>query len=387
MKRIKSFPFLVFFIMGIFFNLSGLTSAYIAQKIGVDISKIAYSFTVFTLFNTIAVFLNGNFLDKISLKKEITFASLLSIIGIIGLTNSSTYFSLTFFNGIYGFGSGILVSVSNYLILKMYAENIRSSKYSILNFFYSVGAIGGPFFGGLALKNGYKWESIYYFTLIFLVSLSILIFFTNFKFDSKNDSSVNINTNSPSGLNLNSILISIGIMSYVLSEIIFTYWIVQYIKIYIKNDIAIASFGLSMFWIFMAVGRGAAGYILKKVETGKYIVIFSLLAFCGSILLFLSNNITVILFSISVMGLGYSGLYPAILSYGTMQSKSTSPKLMTFFITCGAIGGITALPLSGVFFSNFSLKSAMQISVFFIAVVLITIYTVFRKEQKYKEAI
>lgn len=100
-------------------------------------------------------------------------------------------------------------------------------------------------------------------------------------------------------------------------------------------------------------------------------------------LLLHTNSMWEIYFWIVFMGLGYSGIYASIVSYGTSQLKTVSSRLMTFFVTIGASGGILSFVLASLCKQYFNVKMSLLVSAVLMGLVTVAIgLTVIGKRMK-----
>ncbi|BDU50003.1 MFS transporter [Haliovirga abyssi] len=371
MKKIARISYINFLLIGLTFNLLGVSLIYIAKHFSVDTAIIGYQFGFFTIGSTSGIFFTNFLLKKMDMKKIYIFDYVLLIIGIliIGNTLSLDVFRIGLI--IYGLGLGGLVSSSNFLIIAGFKEN-RASILTMANFFYSFGAILSPLIAGYILKININWVWIYRGTILLIIILFYLVIKSDFKFlkDSNEDKSEN-EEKEKWGITI--YLVAFAIFCYVLAEMVFSYWIVTYLKMDTGFKIEIASFGLSLFWIFMAIGRFFSSYIVKKMKIESYIILSAGIGFLGYILISQFNSIILIYVLIAITGLGFSGVYAAVLDFGTKQLRNTSANLMTFIIVSGSFGGIMSSPISSFLKERVSIKYSFFSGAIAILLVLVLI--------------
>jgi fucose permease len=61
--------------------------------------------------------------------------------------------------------------------------------------------------------------------------------------------------------------------------------------------------------------------------------------------------------------LGFSSLYPSIISLGTENIENVSPSLMTFIMMSGSIGGIVYSPISGWINNGYGITTTIGLGV------------------------
>jgi len=169
---------------------------------------------------------------------------------------------------------------------------------------------------------------------------------------------------------------------YVFTEMVFSYWIVEYMV----NKGAYggeAKVCLSVFWLFIAGGRLIAGKIGHKFNVGSLVISLLSLASISYFILMLIQGVWVIYIFVGLLGLGFSSLYPSIIALGTEGRKNISPSLMTFIMTSGSVGGIIYSPISGWVNSNFDVTATMGIGA--VTTILMLSISLFLKFKKYND--
>lgn len=370
MKKITFLGYLSFFFIGVFMNLLGVSLISMGKTFETDTAIIGYVYTSFAAFSTIAILLNGKLLNKVNLKKEKIIAIYVSGLGIVLLTMTD---SLIFFGigcALVGIGVGLLTSIINYIIIHNFEGSERSAKLNLANFYYSVGAIISPYFAGIIIKNKIGWQWNYRFVIIIVLTMLYLTLTSNFNI--KKTIKVNEIKNMSNKWNLRFFVICILLFCYVMTEMIFTQWIVTYLNKTHRIEIDSAGFALSIFWVSMMVGRYLSNHFVKIFKLTKYIISSSVIAFVAFSLVFFVESYVFILVLVLFMGLGFSGLYASTISYGTNQQNNPSPMLMTFIITCGSIGGILSSPLASFIKRNLGIKLTLISGLFFLTFFVLT---------------
>ena len=147
---------------------------------------------------------------------------------------------------------------------------------------------------------------------------------------------------------INVYLIGLAIFFAFTSFMGFNYWIVEYLTKYMGMNIKIAALGTSFFWAFYGAGCFLASIILVKMKVNRYIMISASIAFASYILIFFANSETIMLISVSLLGVGCSCIYGSSISFGTLLLENPSPRLVSFFITSSGIG-----TYAGEFYSSY----------------------------------
>lgn len=382
MNKITYTAYLMFLFVAYIYTIAGVIPKEIAATFNIKDSDVVFAFTFFTIGTTSAIFINGILLDKLTPKREALVAFFLMITGMTGMILSHSIYIFSFFLMINGLGIGILVSFGNYLIINMY-EKERAKKLNILNFYYSIGAVAGPFIAGYIIKYGKSisfaaginrvWIYTYLVAIIGATVIFLLLITNDYsKLNKSNGKKSEEKTSEKWGVNV--YIVAVAIFLYVMSEMTVNYWVVGYLQEKEGFSILSASKLLSVIWFFMMIGRFLSGKAVDYIKPEKYIIILGLIASMGVLNLAFPMNELTLWVAAAIIGIGYSGMYATILTYGTQQINEHSTKLMTFLITCGSAGSIISTPVSSIIKKNFGITSAIMVSfvAVFLSIVLIT---------------
>lgn len=370
--RLTALAYHILLTIGVTFSLAGVTTKNIAGDFGVDPADIGFRFTLFSVGYSLAVLGNGFVLDRgVNVGKETLAASCLAILGVIGAACWPTLAAFSFFVFVYGVGMGTLLSVSYYIVMNLYDESARATKVSLLNFYFSLGSIIAPVLAGLALGQGIGWQRIYLASLVLLLVIAVAGF-SRFQIRPRK---VERQKGSDEHWNAKVYIMGLTLLCYVVSEMILTYWIVLYLQDVLKLSVELASSSLSVFWIFMATGRFLSGVFIEKFRLRIFIVVCSSIAFAAFVALLLAKNAFAAISLIALVGLGYSGLYATILSYGTLQVPRPSSRLTTFFLTISGTSGMLSFVLSSYLKASFGVTTVLAVSAGLMAAV--TVLTAF----------
>lgn len=355
---------------GIVCLLPGVFLIHIARSFQVETHIIGYIYTLFTVGNVAAVQCNGRMLDKVDIRIQLLLVSTLMLLSIIGMSvvSSLTVFACLVFT--FGIGNGFFSSTASYMIVNLYADKNRSARLNFLHFFFSIGAIISPMLSGSLLTAGFSWQSIYRLALLLLAAIIMLVWTTPVTLPKASQTAAG---QAQTKFGLNVYIIALALFCYSVSEQSFVFWANTYFIEYLGLNITSAGFLVSVFWLFMAIGRMSSGFVLQKISVEKYILFNSALGFSAGLTMLTSLDYNSVLLAVGLMGYGYSGLYACILSYGTLQLPCPSAKLMALYITFGSVGGLSAPPFSSWLKHSVSLQTSLVTTTVFLAVVFLLI--------------
>lgn len=375
-KNIMIISYIMFGYMGIAFLSQGSLKLEMADSFGITTSKLQYLFTVFSTASMITVIANKVFLDMVPLKLEVILSSLFILVGtfFMILTKNVNIFMLGLI--LSGLGIGVYISLASYLIINTFTED-RNGKLNFLHFSYSISAVLTPIIAAALIGISLSWNMVY---TILLTLVAVIIFLglrTDFsgvvhEKDEKNESD---SAKWDSKVYLSAAMLFL----YVFTEMIFSYWIVEYMvgKGAYGGE---AKISLSVFWLFIAGGRLIAGKLGHKFIVINMVITLLAVALISYFTLMLVQGVWVTYIFVGLLGFGFSSLYPSIIALGTEGRKSISPSLMTFIMTSGSVGGIIYSPVSGWVSSNFNVMLTMGIGLITTILMLsISLFLKFRK--------
>lgn len=360
--------YLLFFYIGLNYSLAGIATPFVAKQFAVEPFMVGYAYSLYSIGQTLGVLGNVRFLGRIAPNREVWFAVALLVASIMGITSGSSLivFGLSAFG--LGAGAGIFSSVANYAIVATWDGRDRAVRINLINFFFSFGAIVSPVAAGILLEHGAEWESLYRLAGLFL------IFAAGFAHRiPANVKTVSATERTSGRWGANVYLTGLALFTYVLAEIVVSYWVVSYLRYTFHMELSSAGLYLSVFWGAIAVGRFCSGLLAGRFAAYHMILTGAALATLSYIGFLVSASPAVCALFIALMGFGCSGLYASILSYGTQQAEP-SPGLTTFFVSLGCAGGIVSYALSSLLNQLFGLTTAMAFGAVLMGIVFVLVF-------------
>lgn len=351
---------LAYFFLGINGVIGGVNLLEIAGSFKVEPYVIGYLATFMSVGSTGAVFFTGFFARRLQVNQVLIAALILLILCYVGIAMGGSLFSFGLAMLGCGAGTGIFLFIANYVIITFYKNESRTVHLNFINFSYSAGAVVAPIAAGLLLKYDFSWEQLYLLTagyIFFLLLLALPI-----KRLVTNSGEPKTNSELKENWNINVYIIGFVFICYALAEVIFSNWIIVYLREFLAVDIVQAGGVLSLFWAFMTLGRLAAGFVARYIRVDYYIAGSATLAFLSYLTVLLLENIYLIMVAASLMGLFFSGLYASLVSYGTMQYQQASSKLVNFYISISSVGSIVCFLLSSAVNQYFGVYSNLLLS-------------------------
>jgi fucose permease len=236
----------------------------------------------------------------------------------------------------YGAGLGLAVPAANLLVAAANPGR-RSATLSMLNFFWSLGAVACPFFTAAAAKSGHLPT---FLGIVAAFSLASAIG-TALMPSSIREPASPRDTQSLLPLirqrKRQFSVLGLLFLLYVGVENGFGQWTASYAKSLGTLTLAMALATPSFFYASLTLGRWIAPVLLRTIDDLRLVQAGTLFACAGMAGLILSRTLPGVLASACVAGLGLSSVYPITISLLSRQFESASMGSVMF--TLSNVGG------------------------------------------------
>ncbi|QCI17334.1 MFS transporter TsgA [Buchnera aphidicola (Aphis helianthi)] len=314
--------------------VTGMIMGDIANYFNLSISQMSNIFTCLNAGILISILLNSWLINIISLKKQLIYGFILSIISILGIIFSKNIllFSINIF--ILGLVSGITMSIGTFIITTLYSGSKRGSQLLLTDSFFSMSGMIFPIITAYLLESKFLWYWIY--VCIGIIYLIIFILSINLDFPESIDT-LN-HTTEVKKWNFNIILLSISALLYILGQLSFISWVPQYATEIINIDIKKTGNLVSEFWMAYMIGMWCFSFIIKFFNLKS---VFIFLTGISSILMYVyihNSNYLIMKYIIISLGFFSSAIYTIIITLASLQTKKPSAKLINIILFFGTIG-------------------------------------------------
>lgn len=236
----------------------------------------------------------------------------------------------------YGAGLGLAVPPANLLVAAANPER-RSATLSLLNFFWSLGAVACPSITAAATKSGHLTT---FLTIVAAFSFALAIGIALMPSSIREPAAIR-DTQPILPLIRErkrdfSVLASLFLL-YVGVENGFGQWMASYAKSLGTLSLAMALATPSFFYASLTLGRWIAPVLLRTIDDVMLVQAGTLVACIGMAGLIFSHTLTGVLASACAAGLGLSSVYPITISILSRQFESASMGSVMF--TLSNIGG------------------------------------------------
>ncbi|MCL4415151.1 MAG: MFS transporter [Actinobacteria bacterium] len=286
-----------------------------------------------------------------------------------------------------GYLLGVIWIQANQFVLENKVKN-KDRIVTILLSFYPIGAIVSPFISSKIIRMNLNWRFAYYI-VVFLIVLNMILYIlilARRKEGSKNDSNSKLGFKeifTDKTKNIIFILALLSIAFYCASETVVATWAPTFFRISRNLDIRSAGYALTLFWSFIIIGRGITLFIAGRIKAIKIILVISILAIISmAVVVFLHSQNLIYVF-IAAAGLGYSAIFPLIISTGsTLYDRGRGLLATGLFV--GANTGIAIAPFLTKFSSSVSMIFSLSLSfilMIFVSLIILSIQRIISRKK------
>ncbi len=173
---------------------------------------------------------------------------------------------------------------------------------------------------------------------------------------------------------------------YIVAETIFATWTPTYLRLAKGFDIKSAALGVTVLQSFVIVGRFVSSLIAGKVKVKTILITISGLAFLSMILFVLSDSRFMLYAALGLTGLGFSAMYPLLVSSGS-KVYPKGQGLLASLLYASCYFGRSFAPFITRSISKFSLDFSMLVSLIFSGISsALIIYLIINEKLKSGEA-
>jgi fucose permease len=371
--------FLSVFVFSIFFNVASLILIEISKSTGISTANLSLVFTFFTIGAVIGQITSVIYNRKFSKIQIIIAFQLIAIPVIIAISFSSNLILFYILYLVSGYLMGIIQIYANQFVLENKIKN-KDRIITILLSFFPIGALVSPFISSTIIRMNLSWKYAYYF-IVLLIILNIILYIlisARQKKETKNYSSSRLGFKEifiDRTKNIVFFLTLVAAIFYCASETVVGTWAPTFFRISRNMNIQSAGYALTLFWLFVIIGRLIILFIAGRVKAVKIMSVISIIAIIFMVVVVFMHTRILIYIFIAVAGIGYSGIFPLLISTGsTLYDKGRGILATGLFVVSNI--GITIAPLLTKFSSSKNMVLSISLSFILMIAASLIIFSV-----------
>jgi len=294
--------------------------------------------------------------------------------------------SLIFFYILYlisGLLLGIIFINANISMLEGKVKN-KDSVVNLGHGFFAMGALISPIFASNLVNRNMEWRIIYliFMGLTFISFVSFIL--SNWRKPDTKDNREALPIKelfANRSKNIYIILTITLMLLYVMAEVTIFSWAPTFYRIEKLFDVYSAGLMISIFWVGILAGRLLISFLSYKIKGGTLLIFLSVISMLGLFVSIFSVNKIIILIGAGVIGLGFSGIPPLLISSAGKIFSFGKEVLLTILFSIGLTGG-SLIPFAIKFIAEYSFLFSIAISIVFMAIftVFVFIRRIYRKK-------
>lgn len=365
--------YLSIFIFPLFFLTLSPILLDISVSTGIKTGDFNLVFTFFTIGSVIGQLTSILYNRRFSSLSVLVagFIVLIPVTFVLSRVSSLYAFYILYF--ISGYILGVIWLQANNNIMRSRIKN-KDRLISLALSFYPIGAFVAPYISSSIVGRGMNWQIIYYI-LIFLIIIIIILFLVITRrigyLSLKRAEKISFKEIfTDRRRNILFVLSAVMLGVYAISETVIATWAPTFFRTersYTIGDVALI---VSLFWGGILLGRVITGIFSGKIRAYYLVLILSLIAILSSISIYFSGSRNLDLILIIIVGLGYSAIFPLLISTGSAVYKMGSGVLLTILFAAANLG-ISLTPYMTRFFSGFNMLLSISLAPIFMMVFII----------------
>ncbi|HET8626937.1 MAG TPA: MFS transporter [Thermomicrobiales bacterium] len=345
-RRITWLAYTAVFLSGLNGGWLGPLLPEISRVQGIPLDRLgllaSVSFVGFMLTVTVA----GALVERWGGRVALTLSTGLLAVGLLGLAGLPGLAGLLAGALVAGLGTGINDVASHVVIVALNDEERVTAELNYLNVAFSVGALLGPLLVGAALHFGVPYSAVFGGGAVLAALTALLVATTHLSHDRPAHAE---GTPARALLARPALWVLGGSLGlYVGAEVALGTWVPSYLHRVDGLSESLAAWGVSLFWIGLALGRLASGRLAARVATRPLTLgamALSLVALAALTPAPAGAALHAAL--VFVIGLGFGPVFPNAIATGAALFPRQVGAMTSHVITLGSLGGIVLPWLMG----------------------------------------
>jgi fucose permease len=326
-----------FVIYGAAFTTFGATVPLIIQEFQWNYATTGVVLAALSVGFFVATYLSGLFLEGAGAKKIYIGAAVLCavVLALFGRSPSPAVNVILCF--LAGCAQGTIDLATNYETVRLEKEG-HSKLMNILHAAFSAGGIVGPLAVGALITAGVPWRAAFLaYTVLFLV-LAGAAAFARFPVPQ-----ARVPRAAKGGVAFLKhpvmLLLCASIILYVGIEVGASNWVAEYFVKIISTTPMVGAFAVSALWMGMLLGRSLLSLASGRARHEIVLLCLSVISVAALLAFLLSHTVAPAIASVALLGIGFSGVFPLIMTITGQTFKS--PTAVGMVATSAGLGSFS----------------------------------------------
>lgn len=359
----------VFFSLGLPDGVLGGSWPVLHSALGAPVALGGLLTVVSVLMTTVSSLMTARLVKAIGTGRLVAFSTVLTSVGILGLSQSHHIGTVFLFVIPMGLGAGAIDSALNHYMSVSY----KAHHMNWLHACWGMGAMSGPLVFAAALGQHNNWRGGFLALGLMQAVVAVLVF-GSMRMWSKAEKA------RPSGQPIvparpakvltvlkkpRTQLASLIFLLYVGLEVVVGFWVASYL-VHIQNlDVRLAAIATSVYYGAIMLGRLISGGLAFRISNRDLIRLGLFCALGGTVLLGMGISSNFSMLAILLIGLGFAPIYPSLIHLTPQIFGKNSSQAMSLQMAAGYLGAAILAPVIGL------LANWLTFSVFIAVVILV----------------
>ncbi|MFB3921177.1 MAG: sugar MFS transporter [Terriglobia bacterium] len=357
------------FTFGIMTSFLGATMPELSARLQFDLARGGTLFSFLYFPQIPMVFLAGPLIDRFGKKPVMAGGFLLSAAALLGMAYSPSYAMVAALLVVLGLGSSSAMSASNTLIPDLYPEN-PSSALNLGNIFFGVGAIFFPSLVTLMTARVGLVVTLWFIAAI-VAGVAVVALVETFP-PARAAGGFLWAEARRLAFDPAIILLAWVLFFYSAIEISGAGWIRTYFEQAFQTSPQTSKAILTSFWVAMMLGRLAASQVVKKIPGPRLVLLASLGATVGLVLIAVAPSVPVAAAAAIVCGLSFAPVFPTTAGTASTHFAKLFGTVFGQLMTLALLSGVVVPPAIGYVAQRFGVRAGFWLLAGFALMLFIT---------------
>ncbi|MGQ0713667.1 MAG: MFS transporter [Gemmatimonadaceae bacterium] len=343
---------------GIVLTTLGTVLPAVIPRYGIDKAAAGALFTLMTLGILVGSLVCGPVVDRYGYKGILSAATILTIVGLLGIAFAPTMGWLRVAVTLIGFGGGIINGGTNALVADISSES-RGAGLSLLAVFFAVGAMGVPFVLGI-LPERFSYSMVLAWIAALMLIPLVVIGVTRFPAPKQ---AQGFPLADAGRVVRDPVFLLMGFMLFLESGMEIT--VGGWTSTFFNEELAVppraALVYLSLYWMGMMLARLSLGFLLPRVRPVRVLYACIAVGLTGAALLLTTREAQFAGLGVFLLGVGFAAMFPVVLGFIGDRYAALSGTAFGVAIAMALVGGMSFPYIAGILGAEYGMRASLLI--------------------------